>query len=576
MDQKYIRNFAIIAHVDHGKSTLADRFLEKTNTVAKNKIVEQFLDSSPISRKRGITIKLAPVRMVYEKDGKEYFLNLIDTPGHVDFSYEVSRTLAACEGAILLVDATQGIQAQTVAHFNAASALGLKIIPVINKIDLPTAKKEEVSQELSEVFGIDKDDIIYVSAKTGENVEKLLDSIIERIPHPLGDPSASARGLVFDALYDEHRGVIVYVRVVDGVISKNDKIDFVQSKTVANTSDIGYFAPALISKSELSSGEIGFIVTGIKEIRKTGVGDTVILSGTNAPILPGYKRPQPMIFFGIYPKDSSEIVALRESLNKLSLNDNSLTFSEEYSSFLGSGFKVGFLGLLHADIVRERIKQEANLEPIFTMPQIVYETKEDGTLLEPYMEITIYVPIFYVGNIMSVVQKRKGELLDLTYFKTNAVLKYMMPYGMLIQGLSAQLKTVSSGFATIDYEIKDFRPADLKKIEVLINGTLVDVLSELSYRDEAVYKAREKARILKDSLPRQQFKQIIQATIDGEIVAREDISPFRKDVLAKMSGGDRTRKDKLLEAQKKGKNKLNQSSKVVLPAEVLFSLIDKS
>lgn len=576
MEQKNIRNFAIIAHVDHGKSTLADRFLEFTETVSKNKITAQFLDSNPISRERGITIKLAPVRMKYSLGGENYYLNLIDTPGHVDFSYEVSRTLAACEGAILLVDATQGIQAQTVAHFNTAQALNLKIIPVINKIDLPTAKKEEVAIEMEEIFGINRSEVIYVSAKTGENVELLLTKIVSEIPPPHGNEDSVLRALVFDAVYDEHRGVIAYVRIVDGKVNKGDKIRFSQSNTDVIASDLGFFAPALVSEDDLKTGEIGFIVTGIKDIRKTGVGDTIIPQGELASPLPGYKKPQPMIFFGLYPKNTADIIKLKDGLNKLALNDNSLTYTEEYSSFLGSGFKVGFLGLLHADIVRERLKLEQGVDLLLTMPQIVYETKEDGSLLEPYMNLTIYSPKEYVGNVMTVCQKNKGDLVDLVYYKNNAVLKYSMPYSSLIQGLSADLKSSSSGFASIDYEVSDYREADLKKIEVLINGVNVDVLSELAYREDSPYKAREKAKILKDSLPKQQFRQIIQATIDGNIIAREEISPFRKDVLAKMSGGDRTRKDKLLEAQKKGKKKMGEHSKISLPQDVLFSLVEKN
>ena len=575
MNQKNIRNFAIIAHVDHGKSTLADRLLELTGTVSKNKIVNQFLDKNPISRERGITIKLAPVRMDYELKGEKYYLNLIDTPGHVDFSYEVSRTLAACEGAILLVDATQGVQAQTVAHFNTAKKENLTIIPVINKIDLATAKKEETILQLEEIFGISKENIIFVSAKTGENVGFLLEEIVKRIPSPRGDENASLRALVFDAVYDEHRGVIAYVRVVDGHINKGEKITFIQSKTNSTISDLGYFSPDLISQNELTTGEIGFLVAGIKNIKEIGVGDTVSLAGSLVESLAGYKRPKPMIFFGMYPKVSSDIIKLKEGLNKLSLNDNSLSYSSDYSTFLGSGFKVGFLGLLHADIVKERLLREQGLDLLLTMPQIVYEKREDGGMFEPYIKLNVYSPSQFVGSIMTLVQKRHASLINLTYFKNNAVLEYEMPYSMLVQGLAADLKSVSEGYASIDYEVLDYRPADLKKIDILINNTLVDVLSELAYKDESLYKAREKAKILKESLPKQQFRQIIQATIDGQIISREEISPFRKDVLAKMSGGDRTRKDKLLEAQKKGKSRLSEHSKVVLPQNVLFSIIEK-
>ena len=402
----------------------------------------------------------------------------------------------------------------------------------------------------------------------------MLEAVVQIIPSPSGNPDLSLRALVFDAIFDEHRGVIAYVRIVDGKINKGDRVDFFQSKTSGVINDLGFFSPNLVSSVGLSTGEIGFLVTGMKDIRQVGVGDTIILSGTKVEPLSGYKRPQPMIFFGMYPRSSSEIVKLKDGLNKLALNDNSLTYTTDYSTFLGSGFRVGFLGLLHADIVKQRLKEEEGVDLLLTMPQISYEEK-DGKLLEPYIALTIYTPSSFVGNIMTVCQKKHGNLIDLTYFQNNAVLKYEMPYSMLVQGLSSELKSVSEGYASIDYEVSDYREADLKKIDILINDNLVDVLSELAYKVDAIYKAREKAKLLKDSLPRQQFKQVIQATIDGQIVAREEISPFRKDVLAKMSGGDRTRKDKLLEAQKKGKSRL-ENSKVILPQEVLFSLIEKS
>ncbi len=570
-----IRNFAIIAHVDHGKSTLADRLLELTHTLTKNQIGEQFLDSNPISRERGITIKLAPVRMKYFSNGIEYIFNLIDTPGHVDFSYEVSRTLAACEGAILLVDATQGIQAQTVAHFNAAKKEGLKIIPVINKIDLQSARVSDVETELEEIFGIDKSEIIYISAKTGLNVEQLLEAVVNRIPPPRGNPEAPLRALIFDALYDEHRGVIVYVRVVDGKLPKNGKITFYQSKKITNAGEIGCFTPLMTPRNELIAGEIGYIVTGIKDIHETQVGDTICMDALGITPLPGYKKPQPMVFFGVYPKTTDELVHLKEGLGKYALNDTSITIAPEYSSFLGNGFRVGFLGLLHADIVRQRLKEEENVDLFLTSPQVLYEKREDGTMLEPYMNLTIFVPSSYVGGIISTCQQRKGTMLDVVYFQNSAILKYDMPYSMMVRGLSNDLKSITSGFASIDYELSDYRIADLVNIEIRINDVPVDVLSEFAYKDEAPYIAREKAEKLKEKLPRQQFRQIIQAVIGGSIIAREEITPYRKDVLAKMSGGDRTRKDKLLEAQKKGKSKMIESGKIDIPQEVLFSMIEK-
>ncbi|MBP6881928.1 MAG: translation elongation factor 4 [Candidatus Levybacteria bacterium] len=573
MKLSHIRNFAIIAHIDHGKSTLSDRLLEITHTIAKDKLQEQFLDQNPISRERGITIKLAPVRMKYIQDDQEYELNLIDTPGHVDFSYEVSRTLAACEGAVLLVDATQGIQAQTVAHFFAAKKEGLVMIPVINKIDLPNAMTEAVVKELTETFKFHKDEIIFISAKTGENVATLLEKVVEKIPPPEGDTEGDLRALIFDAVYDEYRGVVSYVRVIDGKVKKGDKVRLFQSDVKTDVTDVGYFSPYLASADSLGTGEIGYIISGIKNIREARVGDTIIEQNSTAEALPGYTTPKPMVFFGVYPKTSDQFAHLRDSLGKLSLNDTALTFSEEYSAYLGSGFRVGFLGLLHAEIVKQRLQQEFDLDLLLTMPQVLYE-KTENSINEPYMLLTIYSPVDYVGGIMTVCQKRKGSLLDVSYHESYATLSYEMPYTMFIRGLSAEIKSISSGYGSIDYELTDYRPADVKELEVRINDSPIDVLSELVYTDEANYIAREKASKLKDALPRQQFRQIIQSVVDGVIMAREEIPPFRKDVLQKLYGGDRTRKDKLLEAQKKGKSRMIQTGKVVLPQEALFSLIE--
>jgi GTP-binding protein LepA len=581
MIQGNIRNFAIIAHVDHGKSTLADRFLEITNTVQKDKMQEQFLDQNPISRRRGITIKLAPVRMKFVLDSQDYILNLIDTPGHVDFSYEVSRTLAACEGAILLVDATQGIQAQTVAHFREAKKLNLVLIPVVNKIDSPNARIEITSKELVEVFGFKPEQIIYISAKTGENVQSLLEAVIRRLPAPKGQKERPLRGLIFDAVYDEFRGVVAYTRIVDGQIQKGKKVKFYQNNIESEVTDLGYFAPHLVSAKELATGEIGYIITGIKDIRKVRVGDTITIpdfkvQNSNFQPLPGYKIPKPMIFFGVYPKNTNDYIYLKDSLAKLTLNDTALTYTEEYSSYLGSGFRVGFLGLLHAQIVKERIKQEFNLEVLLTMPQVLYEKKEDGTLLEPYMALTVYSPKDYVGPIMKICQARKGNLLDLSYHESYAVLSYDMPYSMFIRGISSDLKSASEGFASLDYEVTSYKIANLTKVEIKVNDVPIDVLSELAYKDEAIGTARLKAERLKSSLPRQQFRQIIQGVVDGAIVTREEIPPFRKDVLAKMSGGDRRRKDKLLEAQKKGKSRMILQGKVLIPQEALLSMIEEN
>jgi GTP-binding protein LepA len=573
--QNHIRNFAIIAHIDHGKSTLSDRFLEETKTIAKDKLQEQFLDQNVISRKRGITIKLAPVRMKYQQGESEYQLNLIDTPGHVDFSYEVSRTLAACEGAVLLVDATQGIQAQTVAHYQVAKNLGLVMIPVLNKIDLPNAQTDVVIKELVD-FGFQEEEILCISAKTGENVKQLIDTIIAKIPPPQGKVDAPLRALIFDAVYDEYRGVIAYVRIMDGHVNKGEQIQFLQNNIKTNLVEVGIFTPFLKEIENLQTGEIGYLVGGIKDIRQCRVGDTItstILQPDEAvEPLPGYKTPLSMVFFGMYPRTADDYLDLKEALGKLTLNDTSLTYTDEYSAYLGSGFRVGFLGLLHADIVKERLKQEFGLDLLLTMPQVLYEERGEE-IYEPYMLLNVYAPADYVGNVMSVCQKKKGVLLDMQYHEAFAVLSYEMPYSMFIRGLAGEIKSVTSGYGSIDYELTDYQRADLVKLEMMINGNQIDVLSELIYKDEAQYVARIKAEKLKESLDRQQFRQIIQATVNNQIIAREEIPPFRKDVLAKMSGGDRTRKDKLLEAQKKGKKKMKTTGKIALPQEALFSMI---
>jgi GTP-binding protein LepA len=618
MQQSQIRNFAIIAHVDHGKSTLADRLLEITKTIPKEKMAEQFLDQNPISRRRGITIKLAPVRMRYKisnpksqipnklqnsnsnaqnslelgaldlelTDSKqEFVLNLIDTPGHVDFSYEVSRTLAAIDGAILLVDATQGIQAQTVAHYREAIKQKLTLIPVINKVDLPNAQRETVANELANVFGFKKEEIIYISAKTGENVSLLLEEIVKRVPAPSGQKEKPLRALIFDAVYDEFRGVVAYVKVVDGQLKKHDVIRSFQNNITSEVSDVGYFSPNLVSSNVLETGEIGYVITGIKDIRQARIGDTITIDQNSKlktqnyiEALPGYKLPKPMVFFGAYPKNTKDFAVLKESLAKLTLNDTALTYTEEYSSYLGSGFRVGFLGLLHAEIVKERLKEEFGLDALYTMPQVLYENSvehsaEQNKMYEPYIKLIVYTPKDYVGAVMNLCQSRKGTLMDLSYHESYAVLSYELPYSMFIRGLSSDLKSVSNGYASIDYTLIDYRQANLAQLEIRVNDVAIDVLSELVYKDESTRIAREKALALKNSLPRLQFRQIIQVVVDGNILAREEIPPFRKDVLQKMSGGDRRRKDKLLEAQKKGKSKLIARSKINIPQEALISMI---
>lgn len=578
MPQEFIRNFAIIAHIDHGKSTLSDRFLEITNTVKKEKIgeKEQFLDQNPISRKRGITIKLAPVRMEYVYQEQKYVFNLIDTPGHVDFSYEVSRTLAACEGVVLLVDATHGIQAQTVAHFRAAQKQGLVMIPVINKIDLPNAQPEKVMKELEEMFGFKKEEILLISAKTGVNTRAVLDAVIQKVPSPSGIASAPFRALIFDAEYDEHKGVVAYVRVIDGKVQKGDGVQLFQSNVRTNAIEVGYFSPFPIASESLSAGEIGYIMTGVKDIRQSRVGDTIFLQNTTVVSLPGYVTPKSMVFFGVYPPSTDEFVHLREAIQKFALSDAAITFHEAYSPFLGSGFRVGFLGLLHAEIFRERMIQEFNIEPFLTMPHVLYEKNPEGNYREPYIHLTIYAPQEYLGSIMTLCQKKKGNLITMQYQDTNVILEYDIPYSMFIRGLSSDLKTVSSGFASIDYELIDYREANLVNLEIRINEVSIDVLSEYVYTDEAPFIARQKVERLKESLPRQQVKQVIQCLADNKILARSEVPAFRKDVLAKMSGGDVTRKNKLLEKQKKGKKKMMSISKVNIPQEALLSMMKSS
>ena len=581
MQSKLFRNFAIIAHVDHGKSTLADRFLEITKTIAKDKLKEQFLDQNPISRERGITIKLAPVRMEYQLDDQSYILNLIDTPGHMDFTYEVSRTLAACEGAILLVDATKGVQAQTLAHFNAAKKENLTVIPAINKIDSSFANIENTERQISEMFGFKKEELYYVSARTGEGVENLLKEAIKKIPPPKADISQPLRALIFDAAYNEHRGVIIFVKLVNGKVTKGEKIEFLQEKNNSDVLEVGFFAPDLRKKEELIAGEIGYIVTGLKDIRKTRVGDTITinnlkLKSQDLKVLPlsGYQVPKPMVFFGMYPKSTNDYVRLREALNKLSLNDSSFSFSNEHSLFLGNGFRVGFLGLLHAEIVKDRLAQELGVEPLLTLPQVEYKS-ENGQLFEPFMELSIFVPSQFVGAVMNVAQASRGKTTSVEYHEANAILKFDMPYSAFIRGLASKLKSATSGYASLDYNIMGYKPANLEKLEAHINGTPIDVLTEMVYSDEKVHAANEKTKKLKENLERQQFRQIIQAKVGSQILAREEIPPFRKDVLAKMSGGDRTRKDKLLEAQKKGKSKLINVSKVQISQKALLNLVSE-
>lgn len=603
-----IRNFCIIAHIDHGKSTLADRLLELTETVEKRHLQSQFLDSNPIERERGITIKLAPVRMLYTLNqpaggqARSYALNLIDTPGHVDFSYEVNRSLAACEGAILLVDATQGVQAQTLAHFHEAQKLGLAIIPVINKVDVAGADVDGAKKQMVEILNLKVDSILFVSAKTGQGVPELLKAVIERIPPPGQQYNnttiqRSARALVFNSNFDPHQGVVAWVRVFDGEIKTGDKILLFATSTQTQAVEVGVFTPQPKPVSRLSAGEVGYIATNLKDVSRLTVGDTVttqLLNRAAPPVtpLPGYQPISPVVFMGIFPIDGSQINLLRDALGKLKLQDSSLEYFPESSPALGSGFRVGLLGLLHADIVQERLEREFGLELIASAPAVEYEVeKTDGEVVkismakdlpdaseikeirEPILDLTIFVPESYLGDVMQLCQSHRASLINMAYTGKLVHLNYSMPFAELIRGFYDQIKSASSGFATLDYSITGFTANDLVRLDILIANERVDALSQIIPHNRAPYIARDLVEHLKEVVPRQQFEVAIQAAIGGKILARADIKTFRKDVTAKLYGGDQTRKDKLLEKQKKGKKRMKRVGKIDLPQEALLSIL---
>jgi GTP-binding protein LepA len=592
--QSHIRNFAIVAHIDHGKSTLADRLLEMTGTIAHRDMQAQILDSNPIERERGITIKLAPVRMHY----KEYILNLIDTPGHVDFGYEVSRSLAACEGALLVVDATQGVQAQTLANLHQARQHGLTIIPLINKIDMVTARIKDTREELKDV-GFTDDEMIEISAKTGENVNKVLEAIIERIPAPNGTVASPPRALIFSSQYDTHKGVVVFVRIVDGeiIFSSSTRLQFMASGAVVTPIELGYFLPQMhtIGMGEkLSAGEVGYIATGLKDVRFAKVGDTITLDGTKAAALPGYKEPKPMVFLRLFPINSEEFSYARETMEKLRLSDSAFTFKPISSLALGNGFHCGFLGLLHAEIVQERLSREFDLNMIATAPSVEYHLKKtsgedvsiqsaaeypDPTLIEevkePIMTVTIYTPKRYVGPIMQLSQEKRGTYVDLTYTAEQAEFTYLIPLSEMIIDFFDRLKSVTEGYASLDYEFFEYRPVDVAKIDILVNKEKVDALSFLVVRDQAHTRSIEITDRLAAVIPRQQFEVPIQAAIGGKVVARSDVKAFRKDVIQKLYGGDRTRKDKLLKKQKKGKARMKLIGRVEIPQEAFFEVLKR-
>lgn len=591
ISQKFIRNFAIIAHVDHGKSTLADRLLEKTGTV--NQAVAQTLDANPIERERGITIKLAPVRMEYQYQGEKYILNLVDTPGHVDFSYEVSRALAACEGAILLVDATQGIQAQTLAHFSQAQKLGLKIIPVINKIDLPTADLEQAALQLIELLGVDENDILKVSGKTGAGIETLLSQIIEHIPAPSGNAEAPLRALVFNSDYLPHQGVRAWVRIIDGQLQKGDQVTFLGTKNKFSVGEIGCFVLTSQQTNELGTGMVGYVITGFKDPRQVTPGDTLTLTLNANTVMPlaGYEPPKPMVFLSIYPVDSSEFHELTVAFDKLHLLDSSLVYTPESSPLLGQGFRVGFLGLLHAEIVQERLDREFNLAVVATTPTVSFRLRhydneweinnaaampdpnDYSEIFEPMLTAFIFTPERYLGGIYELMQEKRARLQEVKHLGNQIQLIYSLPLMEMVGDFYSRLKSLSSGFASLDYHLSGWQQSDLVRLDCLLAGDPVEVLAQVVPRDKSFDIGKRMVNKLSEIIPRHQFEIAVQAVIGSKIVARATIKPFRKDVTAKLYGGDQTRKDKLLKKQKKGKKRMKQVGKVTLPSDTFWKLL---
>src|SRR3989344_3810890 len=601
MEQSRIRNFCIIAHVDAGKSTLADRLLEITGTVRKEELKEQFLDRSEISREHGITIKLAPVRMTWnpphpgplpqgerEIKGEEssgYILNLIDTPGHVDFSYEVVRTLYACEGAILLVDATKGVQAQTIANYNFAKKLGLAIIPVINKIDLLTANISKAEDEIVASFGLEKDSILKISAKTGEGVSELIRTVTERIPAPDGSSETNTQALIFDSIYDEHRGIVIYVRLKNGGLKKGDRITFASDKSQVLVNEVGFMKPTYSYSQELLNGEVGFIITNIKDLTQAKVGDTILNEKGEGTSLGKYIEQKPFVYLSIYPTSISDFQNLRKALYKLKLNDAALIISPEQSSIFGPGFRCGFLGLLHAQILIERIEREEGVEVFAAPPSIEYivdgksiTNPKDFDLAnhevkEPYVLGEIYTPQEYLGSILELIHKRRGESSNVTYFGTQTKIEFTMPLANVIYDFYDKLKTLSSGFASFDYDVADFRESNLSRIDISVNNKTIPELSFVVHKNETESFSRRMVKALSLEIPRHQFEVFVRAQIGSRVVASERIMPFKKDVTAKLYGGDRTRKDKLLEAQKKGKKKMKKIGQVNVPKEAFLAVL---
>ncbi|MGQ9887732.1 MAG: translation elongation factor 4 [Aggregatilineales bacterium] len=590
-----IRNFSIIAHVDHGKSTLADRLLQLTNTVSEREMQEQVLDSMDLERERGVTIKASAVRMRYlSRGGQEYIINLIDTPGHVDFTYEVSRALQACEGALLVVDASQGIEAQTLTNVYLALEQDLEIVPVINKIDLPAARPDEVANEVADLLGVDANDILRISAKSGLGVQDVLETVIKRVPAPSGDPAAPLRALVFDSHYDAYKGVVAYVRVVDGQLDQQTPLSLMATGVRFEPVEIGVFTPGMQPVESLSVGEVGYVATGLKTVRECRVGDTITLAlrGADTP-LPGYKQVKPMVFAGIYPTDNDDYQELRDALEKLQLNDASLVYEPETSQALNFGFRVGFLGLFHMEIVQERLEREYDLDILATAPSVEYQViTRNGELFtidspaqlpdesviaeirEPWMRIQIYTPQEYIGPIMDLVLKKRGQYENTEYLDASrVVLHYRIPLAEIVVDFYDRLKSVSRGYASLDYQFDEYRPGDLVKLEVLVNNEPVDALAMIVHRDDAYHKGQKLVSKLKDLIPRQLFVVPIQAAVGKRVISRANVKALRKDVLAKCYGGDITRKKKLLEKQKKGKKRMKMIGAVEVPQEAFMALL---
>jgi GTP-binding protein LepA len=591
---QHIRNFSIIAHIDHGKSTLADRFIQRCGGLSDREMSEQVLDSMDLERERGITIKAQTAALRYTaRDGTTYNLNLIDTPGHVDFSYEVSRSLAACEGALLVVDASQGVEAQTVANCYTAIEQGVEVVPVLNKIDLPSANPERAIQEIEDVIGIPAQDAIRASAKTGEGVEDILEAVIRRIPPPKGDPAAPLKALVIDSWFDNYVGVVMLVRMVDGTLRPKDRILLMSTQATHLCEQVGVFTPKSEARQDLAAGDVGFIISGIKELQDARVGDTVTLADRPATVpLPGFKEIKPQVFAGLYPVEANQYEALREALQKLKLNDASLQYEPEVSQALGFGFRCGFLGLLHMDIVQERLEREYDMELITTAPTVVYEVvRRDGTverienpakmpdpskiaeIREPIITTTVFVPQEYVGAVITLCTGKRGIQKNMQYHGRQVMLTYEMPLAEIVMDFFDKLKSISRGYASLDYEFKEFRAADMVKLDILVNAERVDALSLMVHRQNAQYRGRELVARMRELIPRQMFDVAIQAAIGSHIIARETVKALRKNVLAKCYGGDITRKRKLLEKQKAGKKRMKQVGTVEIPQEAFLAIL---